>query len=136
MDCMAGTYLEWCSGVGEVKYLDVPLSSADDHQGVLDIHGIAALGELHSRYRSRLAQVPVLRQCWDELRPQYKETRQLTLTVLSQLPVASTLPCGDSIQRTTRIGASCCATWEAWPVVTSNMRPALSAPPERILDPS
>ena len=34
----------------------------------------------------------------------------LTLIVLSQLPVASTPPCGDSIHLTTRMGASCWAT--------------------------
>ena len=55
--------------------------------------------------------------------------------VLSQLPVAR-IPDWASTQPTALIGASCWATWVVWPLFTSNMRPALSAPPENILFPS
>ena len=55
--------------------------------------------------------------------------------VLSQLPVAR-IPDWASTQPTALIGASCWATWVAWPQFASNMRPALSAPPENILFPS
>lgn len=46
------------------------------------------------------------------------------------------MPPGASIHFTTLIGASCCATCVVTPVVTSNIRAALSAPPEKILLPS
>lgn len=69
-----------------------------------------------------------------------KEEEKRTLTVLSQLPVASSPPEGVSTHRTHLIGASCCATCGPsvpdWPVARSNMRAALSAPHEMTFDPS
>jgi hypothetical protein len=41
-----------------------------------------------------------------------------------------------STHRTALIDASCAAIWVACPVATSCIRPALSAPPENILEPS
>ena len=133
--------LEGGSRILKVEHLDVALGRAHDHQRVHNIHGITTLRELYSRHRIRCAQVPVLRErCGELVRPDSNVGERITvalaLIVLSQLPVVSTPPCGDSIHRTTRMGASCWATWDDCPVVTSNIRPALSAPPERIFEPS
>lgn len=64
-----------------------------------------------------------------------RASQSLTLSVLSQLPVARMPPCW-STKRTPFTGASCAATCEDWPVDTSNMRAALSAPAEKIFVPS
>lgn len=66
--------------------------------------------------------------------PRYAR-KELTLIVLSQLPVARIPDCA-STHLHTLMGASCWATCVDCPVATSNALPALSAPPEKILFPS
>ena len=115
------------------------LRCADDHQGVHHVQRIATLRKCHCRHRSGSAKVPVL-----ETHSQLTTLQSITsckgrhtFNVLSQLPVTRNPPCpGASIHLTDLMGASCWATCCDCPVVTSNIRPALSAPPERILVPS
>lgn len=129
------------SGVGEVEYLDVALGGSHYHQRILHIHTVTAFRELHSRNWGWWSQVPILHGWHYSQKGELGwkkngDTTPPTLIVLSQLPVASIPPCGASIHLTTLTGASCWATCCDVPVVMSNMRAALSAPPDNTLFPS
>jgi hypothetical protein len=133
------THLVRRCGIGEVEYLDMTLGSSDYHQRILYVHAVAAFWKLDCRHWTGCAQVPILNNNVIDLLirvHQATETPRLTLMVLSQLPVARIPPCGASIHFTTFTGASCWATCCDWPVVTSNNRAALSAPPDNTLFPS
>ncbi len=87
------TDLEGSSGVLEVEDLDVALGSANDHQREYDVQCVTPFRELNSRHWVRCPQVPVLYTSANhEGAEQYDTRDKRTLTVLSQLPVASTLP--------------------------------------------
>ena len=129
------THLVCSCGVGEVEYLNVAFGRSDDEKGILDVHRITSFWELNRRHGVGTPQIPVLPRPSATVHANKKE-HAFTLSVLSQLPVANIPPCGVSIHLTTLMGASCWATCCGWPVVTSNMRAALSAPPDITLLPS
>jgi hypothetical protein len=120
--------------------LDVSFRSPHNHERILHIHSIHSLLHLNCGYRVGAPQIPVLqRPKVKHVNPPSFGTRRgckRTFTVLSQLPVARIPPVGASIHRAHLIGASWAPTWLLWPVDTSNIRAALSAPAEKSLDPS